>query len=345
LSRALVTGATGQDGHYLTKHLLACGYEVHGIARRVTADRNLNPRVIWHEADMTDSATLSRIVSEVKPLEVYNLAAQSHVGHSFDAPQMTFQVNALGPLCLLEAVRQSCPSARFYQASTSELFGNSTPPQSETTPFYPRSPYGVSKLAAYWSVVNYREAYGLHASNGILFNHESPKRGIEFVTRKITRAVAEFAHGRTEPLRLGNLAARRDWGFAGDYVKAMWLCLQEDKPGDYVIASGESHTVREFCEMAFGAIGIDIEWRGNGEAEVGVWRPNEHLYDVYRTLVVIDPKFYRPAEVNHLEGDSSKARATLRWFPTMTFRGLVAEMVAADLEAVRSNGNKAVRAA
>ena len=207
LSRALVTGATGQDGYYLTKLLLAVGYEVHGIERRITADRELNGRVKWHEADMTDSARLSQIVSEVKPSEVYNLAAQSHVGHSFDAPHLTFQVNAMAPLVLLEAIRKTCPGARFYQASTSELFGNSPPPQSETTPFYPRSPYGVSKLAAYWSVVNHREAYGLHASNGILFNHESPKRGIEFVTRKITRAVAEFANGRTDVLRLGNLDA------------------------------------------------------------------------------------------------------------------------------------------
>jgi GDPmannose 4,6-dehydratase len=336
LSRALVTGATGQDGYYLTKHLLAVGYEVHGVARRVT-DRQLNPRVTWHEADMTDSATLSRIVSETKPTEIYNLAAQSHVGHSFDAPQMTFQVNAMGTLCLLEAVRQSCPSARFYQASTSELFGNAPAPQSEATPFYPRSPYGVAKLAAYWSVVNHREAYGLHASNGILFNHESPKRGIEFVTRKITRAVAEFAHGRTEPLRLGNLDARRDWGFAGDYVKAMWLCLQQDKPGDYVIASGESHTVREFCEMAFAAIGVELAWHSKGLTESATGNG--------RLLITVDPKFYRPAEVNHLEGDSSKARATLRWFPTMTFNGLVAEMVAADLEAVRSNGSQKIRAA
>jgi GDPmannose 4,6-dehydratase len=337
LSRALVTGATGQDGYYLTKYLLTLGYEVHGLARRITAHRDLEPRVTWHEADMTDSLSLSKIVSEIKPSEVYNLAAQSHVGHSFDAPELTFQVNAMGTLRLLEAVRTHCPEARFYQASTSELFGNSPPPQSETTPFYPRSPYGVSKLAAYWSVVNHREAYGLHASNGILFNHESPKRGIEFVTRKITHAVAEFAEGRTDVLRLGNLDARRDWGFAGDYVKAMWLCLQQDRPGDYVIASGESHTVREFCELAFGAIGIELFWNGSGEREKG--------YSAFgKPLIEVDPKFYRPAEVNHLEGDPTKARATLRWLPTMSFNGLVAEMVAADVEAVRNNA-KAIRSA
>ncbi len=338
MSRALVTGATGQDGYSLTTYLLSLGYDVHGMARRVTADRDLNPRVKWHEADMTDSARLTQIVSETRPTEIYNLAAQSHVGHSFDAPHLTFQVNAMAPLVLLEATRKHCPEARFYQASTSELFGNSPPPQSETTPFWPRSPYGVSKLAAYWSVVNHREAYGLHASNGILFNHESPKRGTEFVTRKVTRAVAEFANGRTEVLRLGNLDARRDWGFAGDYVKAMWLCLQQDKPDDYVIASGESHSVRDLVEVAFACIGDEIEWVGWGAHESGLSRKTGRL------LITIDPQYYRPSEVNHLQGDSTKARATLRWSPTMTFQGLVSDMVAADLDAVRKNG-KALRAA
>lgn len=340
---ALVTGATGQDGFYLTKHLLSLGYEVHGVARRVTPERNLDARVIWHEADMTDCARLSRIVGETNPTEIYNLAAQSHVGHSFDNPDLTFQVNAMGTLRLLEAARKT--GSRFYQASTSELFGNSPPPQNETTPFYPRSPYGVSKLAAYWSVVNHREAYGLHASNGILFNHESPIRGHEFVTRKITRAVAEIANGiRREPLALGNLDARRDWGFAGDYVRAMHLCLQQDRPGDYVIASGKSHTVREFCQAAFDCMGIELEWRGEGTDEIGIWRPNRHLADVYLTLIRVDQKFYRPAEVNHLEGDSSKARAILQWHPTMPFYELVRTMVAADVEAVRDNA-KALRAA
>lgn len=334
MSRALVTGATGQDGYYLTRHLLDLGYEVHGITRRVTAERELHGKVKWHEADMTDCARLSQIVSDTKPHEIYNLAAQSHVGHSFVAPSMTFQVNAMGAMALLDAARLN--GAKFYQASTSELFGNMPSPQSETTPFYPRSPYGVSKLAAYWSVVNHREAYGLHASNGILFNHESPRRGVEFVTRKITRAVAEFANGRTEALRLGNLDARRDWGHAADYVQAMHKIVQQDKPGDYVIASGESHTVREFCDAAFGAIGIDLIWAGEGINEAGFYG--------LKPLVVVDQHFYRPAEVNHLEGDPSKARETLGWVPTKSFSDLVSEMVAADLEAARKNA-KALRAA
>lgn len=334
--RAFVTGATGQDGTYLCELLLSLGYEVHGLRRPATSVREYNPHVIWHDGDMTDGMALSRIVQGIVPGEIYNLAAQSHVGCSFKNPDLTFQVNALGTLRLLEAAK--AVGARFYQASTSELFGNAPAPQSETTPFYPRSPYGVAKLAAYWSVVNYRESYALFACNGILFNHESPRRGLDFVTRKISRAVAEIANGSTDVLRLGNLDAKRDWGHARDYVRAMHLMLQHHGPEDFVIATGESHTVREFVELAFACIGMDIEWHSSGVNESGIDRKTGRL------VVAVDPQFYRPAEVNHLEGDSSKARATLKWSPTVTFRDLVSEMVSADVNALRTHA-KALRAA
>lgn len=332
--RAFVTGATGQDGTYLCELLLSLGYEVHGLRRPATSVREYNPHVIWHDGDMTDGMALSRIVQGIVPGEIYNLAAQSHVGCSFKNPDLTFQVNALGTLRLLEAAK--AVGARFYQASTSELFGNAPAPQSEATPFYPRSPYGVAKLAAYWSVVNYRESYGLFACNGILFNHESPRRGLDFVTRKISRAVAEFANGRALVLRLGNLDAKRDWGHARDYVRAMHQMLQHDRPDDYVVATAETHTVREFVEAAFDCIGWQIEWVGSGDKEIGVHGNHG--------VIAVDPQFYRPAEVNHLEGDSSKARATLKWSPTVTFRDLVSEMVSADVNALRTHA-KALRAA
>lgn len=323
---ALVTGATGQDGFYLCEHLNTLGYEVHGVRRPIAGEREEQSGIIWHEIDLTDGAALSRLVSELKPREIYNLAAQSHVGKSFENPELTFNVNAMGVLRLLEAVRLHCRSARVYQASTSELFGSSPAPQNEGTKFYPRSPYGVAKLAAYWLGVNYREAYGLFVCNGILFNHESPRRGHEFVTRKITRAVAEFAAGRTEVLRLGNLEAKRDWGHARDYVRAMRLCLQQPVSYDYVIATGESRTVREFVEEAFACIGATLTWNGRGA--------NERGYDGQgRLRVIVDPKLYRPSEVEDLRGDATRASRVLNWKPETPFTELVSEMVAMDMTA------------
>jgi GDPmannose 4,6-dehydratase len=337
---ALITGVTGQDGSYLAELLLAKGYDVHGIARRTSLmtrgridavrQRAAGEAKVFalHYGDMADASSLSRIVAQVRPGEVYNLAAQSHVGVSFEMPEYTCDVNANGVLRLLEALRSSGVEARFYQASTSELYGKAEEvPQTERTPFHPRSPYAVSKLYGYWIVRNYREAYGLHASNGILFNHESPRRGENFVTRKITAGLARIRAGSAEPLRLGNLEARRDWGFAGDFVEMMWLMLQRDAPDDYVIATGETHSVREFAELAARCAGFEIAWEGEGASERGRDRRTG------RVLIEIDPHFYRPAEVDFLQGDASKAARELGWQPKLRFEALVELMMRADLAA------------
>jgi GDPmannose 4,6-dehydratase len=340
---ALITGVTGQDGAYLAEFLLNKGYIVHGIKRRSSsfnteridhlyADPHLpNVRFFIHYGDMTDSTNLIRIMKETQPTEIYNLAAQSHVQVSFETPEYTANADAIGTLRLLESIRilDMSKQVRFYQASTSELYGLvQEVPQNEKTPFYPRSPYGVAKLYAYWITVNYREAYGMHASNGILFNHESPIRGETFVTRKITRAVAAIHHGLQEKLNLGNLDAKRDWGHARDYVEGMWMILQQEEPGDFVFATGETHSVREFVDLAFAEIGREIEWRGQGVDEKGY---DSKSGDV---LIEIDPHYFRPTEVDLLIGDPTKAREKLGWKSRHTFQDLVKEMVAADLEVV-----------
>lgn len=342
--RALITGVTGQDGAYLAELLLEKGYEVHGIKRR--ASQFNTQRVdhlyqdphehdvdfVLHYGDLTDSTNLIRIIQEVQPDEIYNLAAQSHVQVSFETPEYTANADALGTLRLLEAIRilNLTDRTRFYQASTSELFGKAQEiPQNEKTPFYPRSPYGVAKLYAYWITVNYREAYGVFGCNGILFNHESPLRGETFVTRKITRAAARIKLGLQDRLYLGNLNARRDWGHARDYVQAMWLIMQQDEPDDYVIATGRTHTVRAFCEKSFRCVDIELVWKGEGKDEKG--------YDANTGTVVvdIDPRYYRPTEVDHLHGDAAKARAKLGWEPSCTLDEMIAEMVSSDLEKAR----------
>ncbi|MBQ3863171.1 MAG: GDP-mannose 4,6-dehydratase [Schwartzia sp.] len=337
MKKALLTGITGQDGAYLTEFLLDRDYEVHGIVRRhstpctdridhILNNPELKDRVILHYGDLTDASSLSNIVGRVRPDEVYNLAAQSHVGVSFEVPEYTALATGVGGIRLLEAIRQNEVPCRYYQASTSELFGGlpGTAPQSEKTPFYPKSPYGAAKLYAYWVTVNYREAYGMFAANGILFNHESPRRGETFVTRKITIAVAKILAGLQDHLSLGNLDAKRDWGFAGDYVEGMWLILQQDKPQDYVLATNETHTVREFCELAFSAAGMKLRWEGSGVDEKG--------YDAEtgKLLVDVDPKFFRPAEVELLWGDSTKAEKELGWKRKVDFPSLVKMMVDAD---------------
>jgi GDPmannose 4,6-dehydratase len=340
---ALITGATGQDGAYLAELLLAKGYVVHGLKRRSSSfntgrvdhlyvdPHEAGARFFLHYGDLTDATNLIRIVQETQPTEIYNLAAQSHVQVSFETPEYTGNSDALGTLRLLEAIRilGIGGKARFYQASTSELYGSSPPPQNERTPFRPRSPYAVAKLYAYWITVNYREAYGYHASNGILFNHEGPTRGETFVTRKITRAVASIELGLQDRLYLGNLDAHRDWGHARDYVEGMWMMLQQDEPDDYVLASGESHSVREFVELAFAEIGRKIVWRGTGAEETGL---DERSGQV---LVSIDPRYFRPTEVNCLRGDASKAHQRLGWRHKTGFPDLVKEMVAADLDTVK----------
>jgi GDPmannose 4,6-dehydratase len=341
---AFITGVTGQDGAYLAELLLGKGYVVHGVKRRSSSfntervdhlyhdPHEGDVRFFLHYGDMTDATNLIRIVQDVRPTEIYNLAAQSHVQVSFETPEYTANADALGTLRLLEAIRilRMEKQVRFYQASTSELFGKAAEvPQRETTPFYPRSPYAAAKLYGYWMTVNYREAYGMHASNGILFNHEGPTRGETFVTRKITRAVAAIAHGLQDKLFLGNLDAKRDWGHARDFVEGMWLILQQAQPDDYVLATGEAHSVRELVEQAFSHTGRRIEWRGSGRDELGVEVGSG------RTLVEIDPRYFRPTEVDHLCGDPSKARAKLGWKHKVSFDALVREMVEADLAAVR----------
>lgn len=348
---ALITGITGQDGSFLAEFLLEKGYEVHGILRRSSSfntqriehlyldewirDTKQSRLVNLHWGDMTDTSSLIRIISIVKPTEIYNLAAQSHVKVSFDVSEYTAQADAVGVLRLLEAVRicgldKSC---RIYQASTSELYGLvQEVPQKETTPFYPRSPYGVAKLYGFWIAKNYRESYGMYAVNGILFNHESERRGENFVTRKITIAASRIAMGKQDKLYLGNLNALRDWGYAKDYVECMWLMLQQDKPEDYVIATGEYHTVREFCTLAFKEAGIELQWQGEGLDEKGIDKKTG------RVLVEVDPKFFRPAEVEQLLGDPTKARTNLGWNPRQTsFEDLVRIMVRSDLEKVKNN--------
>jgi len=337
---ALITGITGQDGAYLAEFLLNKGYIVHGIKRRSSSfnteridhlyrdphERNVN--FFMHYGDLTDSTNLIRIIQETQPDEIYNLAAQSHVQVSFDTPEYTANSDAVGTLRLLEAIRILGleMKTKFYQASTSELYGKVQEiPQSETTPFYPRSPYGAAKLYAYWVTVNYREAYGMFACNGILFNHESPIRGETFVTRKITMAVARIKKGLQEKLYLGNLDAKRDWGFAGDYVEAMWLMLQQDEPDDFVIATGKMHSVREFVELAFGEVGIEIEWKGDGVNEVGV---DVATGDVQ---IEVDPRYYRPTEVELLLGDPAKAKEKLGWEAKVGLGELVKMMVEGDM--------------
>jgi GDPmannose 4,6-dehydratase len=342
---ALITGVTGQDGAYLSQLLLSKGYIVHGIKRRSSSfntgriehlyqdPHEPEPHFILHYGDMTDATNLIRIVQETQPDEIYNLAAQSHVQVSFETPEYTANADGIGTLRLLEAIRLLGLSqkTRFYQASTSELYGRvQAVPQNETTPFYPRSPYGVAKLYAYWITVNYREAYGMHASNGILFNHESPLRGETFVTRKITRAVAAIQLGRQQKLYLGNLDAMRDWGHAREYVRGMWLMLQQEAPDDYVLATGETHTVRSFIEKAFSEIGVRIRWKGAGCDEKGI------CADSGKTLVEIDPRYFRPTEVDRVIGDPTKARQKLGWTHQTSLDELVHEMVQEDLRVMKT---------
>jgi len=351
---ALITGITGQDGAYLARLLLGKGYVVHGVKRRSSSfntarvdDLYVDPhegktRFFMHYGDLTDATNLIRLVQEFKPDEIYNLAAQSHVQVSFETPEYTANADALGTLRLLEAIRilGIGEKVRFYQASTSELYGKvQEVPQSETTPFYPRSPYGAAKLYAYWITVNYREAYGLHASNGILFNHESPIRGETFVTRKITRAVAAIKCGMQQCLYLGNLDAKRDWGHARDFVEGMWLMLQQPEADDYVLATGETHSVREFVEKAFALTGTSIAWTGKGVEEQGSDAKTGAV------VVRIDPRYFRPTEVDELLGDASKARAKLGWQHMTDFATLVKEMVESDLEAVRRETGRNDRSA
>lgn len=344
IKRALITGVTGQDGSYLTELLLEKGYEVHGIKRRTSLFNTQridhlfdNPKIgnqslFLHHADMNDSSSLVRVIHEVKPDEIYNLAAQSHVAVSFEEPEYTANSDAVGTLRILEAIRiLEMNETKFYQASTSELYGQvQEVPQTEKTPFYPRSPYAVAKLYAYWITVNFREAYGLFACNGILFNHESPRRGETFVTRKITRGLSRIAVGGSEPVALGNLNAKRDWGHARDYVEAMWLMLQQVTPVDLVIATGEQYSVRDFVERAAVDLGFDLEWRGSGLEERGIDRNSG------KTLVEVDERYFRPTEVETLLGDASKAREILGWVPKTNFTQLVNEMCASDLNWARS---------
>nr|XP_021184390.2 GDP-mannose 4,6 dehydratase [Helicoverpa armigera] len=344
---ALITGITGQDGSYLAEFLIDKGYEVHGVLRRSSSFNtgriqhlygqpacHTGGRMHLHYGDLTDTTCLIRIITKIRPKEIYNLGAQSHVKVSFELSEYTAQVDALGTLRLLEAVRAAGmeKEAKIYQASTSELYGKVVEvPQNEKTPFYPRSPYACAKLYGYWIVVNYREAYGMFACNGLLFNHESPRRGENFVTRKITRGVAKITLGLMEYLELGNLDSKRDWGHAKDYIEAMWLMLQQEEPEDFVVATGEAHSVREFVEKAFACVGRRVSWRGAGDAETG------HDADSGQLLVKINPKYFRPTEVDLLLGDPSKAKQKLGWVPRVSFDQLVKDMVEADLELMKRN--------
>lgn len=339
MKKALITGITGQDGSYLAELLLDKGYEVHGIIRRhstICTDRidhlyddpSLKDRFFLHYGDLTDSCNLMGLIQRIQPDEVYNLGAQSHVAVSFEVPEYTAEATGVGTIRLLDAIYQSGVKCKFYQASTSELFGGlpGTAPQSEKTPFYPKSPYGAAKLYSYWITVNYRESYNMFACNGILFNHESPRRGETFVTRKITIAVAKIMAGKQEKLSLGNLNAKRDWGFAGDYVEGMWRILQQEKPDDYVLATNETHTVREFVELAFAEVGVEIEWKGEGVDEKGYDKNTGKL------LVDVNPRYFRPAEVELLWGDSTKAETELGWKRKVSFKELVSMMVREDMK-------------
>lgn len=349
--KALITGITGQDGSYLAELLLSKGYEVHGLIRRASTFNTgrinhlyIDPhisgvRLLLHYGDLSDSGQLTNIVYNIQPDEIYHLGAQSHVRVSFDMPEYTGDVTALGTTRLLEAIRRSGIKTKFYQASSSEMFGSTAPPQNELTQFHPRSPYAAAKVYAYWMAVNYREGYDLFACNGILFNHESPRRGETFVTRKITRAVASIIAGRQKTLFLGNLEARRDWGYTPEYVECQWLILQQEKPDDYVIGTGESHTVKEFVEHAFNYAGIELEWRGEGLSEEGIVKSinsSSHL-KAGDSIVKIDPKYFRPAEVDFLLADPSKAQKELGWVPKVTFNELVKIMIDADMEAAGLN--------
>ncbi len=342
MKKAIITGITGQDGSYLAELLLGKGYEVHGVKRRsslfnttrvdhIYEDPHVaERRFVMHYGDLNDASSLNRILREVNPDEIYNLGAQSHVGVSFEVPEYTGDVTALGTVRLLEAIRETGSQTKFYQASSSELFGDVVEmPQTEKTPFRPRSPYACAKAYSFYITVNYRESYGMFASNGILFNHESPRRGETFVTRKITRAIAHIKYGLQECLYLGNMEAKRDWGYAGDYVDAMWRILQHDEPEDFAVSTGETRSVREFCEAAFAAAGMPIAWKGEGTEEVGISE------DDSRVLVAIDPRYFRPAEVDVLQGDSSKAKKLLGWEPKTTFEEMVEMMVDSDMEITR----------
>lgn len=342
MKKALITGITGQDGSYLAEQLLEKGYEVHGMIRRSSSfntdrvdhlynDKDLQEsgRFKLHHGDLTDSSNLNRLLERIGPDEIYNLGAQSHVQVSFEVPEYTAEVDAIGTLRFLDAIKETGldQSVRFYQASTSELYGEvQEVPQTETTPFYPRSPYGVAKLYGFWIVKNYRESYGIHASNGILFNHESPRRGETFVTRKITRAAGRIREGLQECLYLGNLDAQRDWGYAPEYTEMMWRILQQDKPDDYVCATGEMHTVRSFCEHAFDAVGIKVRFEGEGVEERGICEESG------KTVIAVSPDYFRPAEVEQLLGNPAKAEEKLGWKPQVTFKELVTIMAAADWE-------------
>ncbi len=343
--KALITGITGQDGSYLAEQLLQKGYEVHGVIRRSSSfntsrldhiyqdPHNREIKLFLHYGDLTDSSNLNRLLERTTPDEIYNLGAQSHVQVSFEVPEYTAEVDAIGTLRFLDAIKEVGlkNKTRFYQASTSELYGKALEvPQTEATPFYPRSPYAIAKLYAYWIVVNYREAYGLHASNGILFNHESPRRGETFVSRKITRAVTRIQEGLQDCLYIGNLEAKRDWGYAPEYTEAMWLMLQQEAPDDYVVATNETHTVREFLEKAFRAVNIDIRWAGRGGDETGTDAKTG------KALVRIDPRYFRPTEVELLIGDAAKAKKNLGWSPRVKFDELVGIMIAADRELARA---------
>jgi len=371
MKKALITGITGQDGSYLAEFLLNKDYEVHGLIRRsssfntdridhiYTDPHTVNNRLLLHYGDLNDGGQLSNLIYNIQPDEIFNLAAQSHVRVSFDMPEFTGDVTGIGTTRLLESIRRSGIKTRFYQAASSEMFGSAPPPQSEETPFQPRSPYGAAKVYSYWMARNYREGYGLFAVNGILFNHESPRRGETFVTRKITRAISRIKYGLQDKLYLGNLEAKRDWGYAGDFVEAMWLMVQQDKPDDYVVATGESHSVREFVNLAFSHAGIELEWQGNGVAEKGIvasidtkqytvssmqsefsgeeclvptsYSLVSRLPKVGDILVEIDPRYFRPTEVEYLLGDYSKARQRLGWEPKVKFKELVKIMVDADI--------------
>ncbi|NMS89679.1 GDP-mannose 4,6-dehydratase [Clostridioides difficile] len=340
---ALITGITGQDGSYLAELLLDKGYEVHGIIRRASTfntkridhlykdphEEDVN--LFLHYGDVTDSSNLNRLIEKIKPDEIYNLASQSHVGVSFNLPEYTAETTAISTLRLLDAIKENSFKTKFYQASTSELFGGilGTAPQNEETPFHPKSPYGVAKLYSYWITVNYREAYNIFACNGILFNHESPRRGETFLTRKVTRAVASIYLGEQDKLYLGNLDARRDWGHAKDYVEGMWRMLQQHNAQDYVLSMNETHTVREFCELAFKELGYELEWQGAGLDEKGIDRRTK------KVLIEIDPRYFRPLEVDLLLGDSTKARTELKWEPKYSFEDLVKEMVEYDLKSLK----------
>lgn len=339
MKKALITGITGQDGSYLAELLLEKGYEVHGIIRRSSTfntgridhlyqdPHKKGVTLFLHYGDLSDSSNISRLIEKIRPDEIYHLGAQSHVKVSFDMPEYTGDVTGLGTLRILDAIRESGVKTKFYQASSSEMFGLvQEVPQKETTPFYPRSPYGCAKVYGYWITKNYRESYGLFACNGILFNHESPRRGETFVTRKITRGLARITHGLEETLYLGNLDAKRDWGYAKDYVEGMWLMLQQEIPDDYVLATNETHTVREFIEESCRVLGVDLEWQGEGADEKGIDKKTG------KTIIEIDPKYFRPAEVDLLIGDSSKAKRVLGWTPKTTFKDLVKLMIESDLE-------------